>query len=66
MSLAKVIEVLAEGKTLEKAVENAVEEASDTVRGIENVYVQDFQAVVEDDEVVKYRANCKVTFVVGS
>ena len=65
MSLAKVIEVLAEGDSLEAAVENAVSEASDTVRGIKNVYVQDFQAIVENGRVTRYRANCKVTFVVG-
>lgn len=66
MSLAKVIEVISEGSTLEEAVENAVKEASDTVRGIEAVYVENFQAIVENNRVQTYRANCKVTFVVGS
>lgn len=65
MSLAKVIEVLAEGSTLEEAVENAVTEASQTVKNITQVYVRDFQALVENNEVTKYRANCKVTFVVN-
>lgn len=66
MSLAKVIEVIAEGATLEEAVENAVTEAGKTVRGIESVYVRDFRAAVDGGKVVSYRANCKVTFVVGS
>lgn len=66
MSLAKVIEVISEGSTLEEAMENAVSGASDTVRGIQSVYVEDFQAIVENGRVEKYRANCKVTFVVGS
>lgn len=66
MSLAKVIEVISEGSTLEEAVENAVTGASDTVRGIKSVYVEDFQAIVENGRVATYRANCKVTFVVGS
>lgn len=65
MSLAKVIEVLAEGNTLEEAVENAVSEASQTVKNISQVYVRDFQAIVKDNQVTKYRANCKVTFVVN-
>ncbi len=65
MTIAKVIEILAEGGTIEEAVENAVSSASDTVRGIRNVYVQDIQAIVEDGQVTRYRANCKVTFVVG-
>ena len=65
MSLAKVIEVLAEGSSIEEAAENAVKEASETVRGIKHVYVKEFQGVVENNQIVRYRVNCKVTFVVG-
>ena len=64
MSLAKVIEILAEGTTIEKAVEAAVKEASDTVRNIKHVYVEGIQALVEDTKITKYRVNVKVTFVV--
>jgi hypothetical protein len=64
MSIAKVIEVLAEGDNIEAAVQSAVTEAADTVRGIKHVYVEGIQAIVEDDEVVKYRVNVKLTFVV--
>jgi flavin-binding protein dodecin len=64
MSIAKVIEVLAEGDSIEDAVQAAVSEAAETVRGIKQVYVESFQAIVEDDEVVKYRVNAKITFVV--
>jgi flavin-binding protein dodecin len=66
VSIAKVIEVLAEGESIEAAVQAAVSEASESVRGIKQVYVEGFQAIVEDDEVVKYRVNAKVTFVVGA
>lgn len=65
MSLAKVIEVLAEGSTIEAAVESAVSEVSETVRDVRNVYVESFQAVVEDGAVSRYRINAKVTFVVA-
>jgi len=64
MSIAKVIEVLAEGDSIEAAIQSAVTEAADTVRGIRHVYVEGVQAIVEDDEVVKYRVNAKLTFVV--
>jgi flavin-binding protein dodecin len=64
MSIAKVIEVLAEGSNLEDAVQTAVNEASMTVRDIKHVYVDHIQAVVENNEVVKYRINAKITFVV--
>jgi flavin-binding protein dodecin len=66
MSIAKVIEVLAEGDSIEAAIESAVTEASETVRGIKHVYVEGVQAIVEDNEVVKYRINAKLTFVVGA
>ena len=64
MSIAKVIEVLAEGDSIQAAIQSAVTEASDTVRGIKHVYVEGVQAIVEDNEVVKYRVNAKLTFVV--
>ena len=64
MSIAKVIEVLAEGDSIEAAIESAVSEAAETVRGIKHVYVEGVQAIVEDNEVVKYRVNAKLTFVV--
>ncbi|RPJ37097.1 MAG: dodecin domain-containing protein [Planctomycetaceae bacterium] len=64
MSIAKVIEVLAEGDSFEAAVQSAVSEAAETVRGIRHVYVKEVQAVVEGDRVVKYRVNAKLTFVI--
>lgn len=65
MSIAKVIEVLAEGATIEEAVESAVSEASKTVKNIRHVYVNEVQGIVENNSVTKYRVNAKVTFVVG-
>lgn len=65
MSIAKVIEVLAEGESIEKAVENAIDEAGRTVRNIRNVYIADMQAIVRDGKVTKYRVNTRITFVVG-
>lgn len=63
MSIAKVIEVLAEGDSIEGAVESAVAEATRTIHNIRSVYVKDIQAVVRENAIVKYRVNVKVTFV---
>ena len=63
MSLAKVIEVLAEGDSVEAAVESAVQEATRTIKNIRSAYVNDIQAIVRDGSVVKYRVNVKLTFV---
>lgn len=63
MSLAKVIEVIAEGETIEKAVENAVKQASETVDNIKSVNCENIQAIVSSNRIEKYRVNAKVTFV---
>ena len=65
MSIAKVIEVLAEGSTIEEAMQAAVTEASQTVKNIRHVYLNEAQALVENNTITKYRVNAKVTFVVG-
>ncbi len=63
MSIAKVIEILAEGDSIEAAVETAVAEASKTVKNIRSAYVNDIQAIVRDGKVVKYRVNVKLSFI---
>lgn len=66
MAIVKVIEVLAQSPDgWEAATEEALREASRTVRNIRNIYVKEFQAVVEDDKIVNYRVNAKVSFLVG-
>ena len=65
MSIAKVIEVLAEGDSIEAAAQSAVTEASKTVRNIRHVYINEMQARVENNKITKYRINAKVTFVIG-
>ena len=65
MSVAKVIEILAEGESIEKAIESAVAEAGRSVRNIRSAYVNDMQAIVRDGKVKKYRVNVKVSFVVA-
>ena len=65
MSIAKVIEVIAEGDTIEAAVEAAATEAGRTIKNIRSVYVKDIQALVGDGAVTTYRVTAKVTFVVN-
>ena len=63
-SVAKSIELLAEGDTLEAATEAAVAEASKTIDNIKNVYVDYYRALVEDGRIQSYRVHTKITFVV--
>jgi flavin-binding protein dodecin len=64
MSIAKVIEVIAEGKSLDNAIENAVKDSSKSVRNIKSVNIENIQATVEDGKIDKFPINAKVTFVV--
>ena len=64
MAVAKVIELISEGLTVEDAVQNAVTQASKSIRNIQGVYVEGTKALVTDNKVTSYRVNCKITFVV--
>ena len=64
MAVVNAVELLAEsGESWEDAVRQAVAEATKTLRGITSVYVQEFQATVENDRVKNFRVNVKVSFV---
>ena len=63
MAVLKVIEVLSSSKkSWEDATNNAVIEASKTIKDISSVYVQDFSTTVKDSKVDEYRVNVKITF----
>ena len=65
MAIVKVIEILAESdKSWEDATKMAVSEAAKTVRNIQAVYIEGFQAIVENNEIVRYRVDAKVSFLV--
>lgn len=61
--IVKVIEVLAESKrSWEDAANNALQEARRTLRNIRSVYVQHFEAKVEEGQITRYRVNAKISF----
>lgn len=64
MSTLKVIEVLAESnKSWEDAAQEAVTTASKTVRNVKSIWIENFEATVEDGKLKSYRINAKVSFV---
>lgn len=65
MAIVKVIEVLAQSpESWEDAAQRALKEAQKTIRNVKNIYMKEFQAIVEDGEIVEYRANAKISFLV--
>ena len=65
MAILKVIEVLANStKSWEDATQNAVTQASKSVKHIRSAYVQEQSAIVDGDAITEYRVNVKITFEV--
>jgi hypothetical protein len=63
MAVVKVIELIASSdKGFEDAVQEAVREASKTIRNIDSVWVKDMKVHVKDGEVISYGVICKVSF----
>lgn len=65
MAIAKIIEVSAvSDKSFDDAVKQAYREVSQTVRGVQSVYVEDFIYEPGEEEAGSFRVHCKVTFIV--
>lgn len=63
MSIVKIIEVLASSsKGIDDAIQQAVTEASKSVRNIDSVYVKDIKAHVKDGKITTYGCVCKISF----
>ncbi len=64
--VVKVIEVLAQSeKSWEDAAAKAVKAASKSIKNIKSIYIVDMSAKVEDNAIVKYRVNAKISFLIG-
>jgi hypothetical protein len=64
MSVAKIIELSADSpKSFEDAVVQGIARASKTIHGIKSAWVKEQHVVVEDNKVVVYRVDLKITFV---
>lgn len=64
MTVAKVIEIIAEGKTIEDAVNNGIREAAETVKNIKHIDIKHIHANVERNKVIAFRVIIKVSFII--
>ena len=65
MTTVKVIELLTESeKSWEDAAQIAVTKAAESLHNIRSVYIKEMEAKVENNQVVAYRINAKVSFAV--
>ena len=63
MKIVKVIEVIAGSpNSFEDAVQNALQQASKTVKNIKSVYVKEMNCNVENNKIVSWGVNVKISF----
>lgn len=63
--IVKVIEVIGvSDKGFTEATENAVTEAAKTVSNIKSIYVKHMNANIENNKIVSYAVNAKISFEV--
>ena len=63
--LVKVIEVIGTSdKGFTEATEDAVSEAAKTVKNIRSIFIKHMNANVENNKIVSYAVNAKISFVI--
>ena len=66
MAVAKTLEIISSStESIEVAVRDGIAKAAETVKGIQEAWVQGTKAVVRDDKVTEWRVTLKVTFIVS-
>lgn len=65
MSIVKVIEVIATSTIgFDDATKNALKEASKSIKNIKSIYIKEMTAKVDNNEIVTFGVNAKISFVV--
>jgi flavin-binding protein dodecin len=64
MSVAKVTEIISSSPTsFEDAVKRGIERANKTLKGIKGAWIEGQKVIVKDGDIVEYRVDMRVTFV---
>jgi flavin-binding protein dodecin len=64
VNVARVTELSATSETgFEDAINQAVARATKTLRGVEGAWIKDQNVLIEDGNIVGYKVNVEVTFV---
>jgi flavin-binding protein dodecin len=60
---AKVVELIGTSRTsFEKAIENCINDAAESTRGITGAHVENFSVKCENGKITEYKVNLKVAF----
>jgi dodecin len=62
-SIARVTEISARSpESFEDAIQRGIERATRTLRNVEGAWIKEQEVVIDNDEIVAYEVNMKVTF----
>lgn len=66
MAIVKIIEVIASSEnSFDDAARNALAEAAKSVKNIKSIYIKEMNANVQDNKIVSYGVNAKISFEVN-
>lgn len=66
MSVAKTVEITSRSsKSFEDAIDNGIEKAGETIKGMKQAWVSDQKVFIENGKVTGYQVDLKITFVVS-
>jgi dodecin len=64
MSIVRSVEVIAQSPNgFDDACQQAIKEASQTLRGIRSFWIKNAECIVENDKIMMYRVNGKISFL---
>lgn len=64
MSVARVTEIISSSKkSFDDAIQEGIKRACKTLDNVTGAWIQDQKIAIENDKIVEYRVNMKVTFV---
>ena len=64
MSVASVTEITSSSKkSFEDALKTGIERANKTLKNVKGAWVQEQKVVVDDGNIVEYRVNIKISFI---
>jgi dodecin len=65
VSIVRSIEVIAQSpQGFDQACQEAIKDASKTLRGIKSFWIKNAECIVENDKITMYRVNGKISFLV--
>ena len=64
MAIASVTEVTSSSKkSFEDALKEGIKRANKTLKNVKGAWVQEQKVIIDDGEIVEYRVNMKISFI---